>query len=60
MGKYKQAIADYNEAIDLNPRYAEAYNNRGIVYGHIGDEQKAIINMHGRLAATFDGITTRR
>ena len=26
------AIEDYNKAIRLKPDYADAYNNRGIVY----------------------------
>jgi tetratricopeptide (TPR) repeat protein len=28
MGNCKQAISDYTKAIELNPNYAEAYNNR--------------------------------
>ncbi len=32
-GKYPQAIADFDKAIDLLPDFAEAYLGRGIVYG---------------------------
>ena len=46
---YKGAINDYTEAIELNPNYAVAYNNRGAskadlkdYYGAISDYTKAI------------------
>ncbi|MFH1226402.1 MAG: tetratricopeptide repeat protein [Planctomycetota bacterium] len=29
---YNKAISSYNKAIELNPNYAEAHNNRGLVY----------------------------
>ena len=29
---YDRAIADYDKAIRLNPKYAFAYNNRGLAY----------------------------
>jgi tetratricopeptide (TPR) repeat protein len=32
-GDIQGAIADYTEAIRLNPNYAKAYNKRGIIYG---------------------------
>src|SRR5436190_15911175 len=31
-GEYDQAIADYGKAIEINPKYAEAYNNRGATH----------------------------
>jgi S1-C subfamily serine protease len=30
-GDYRGALADYNQAIAINPKYAEAYNNRGFL-----------------------------
>ena len=37
-----KAIADYTEAIRLNPKDAKAYYNRGLVYVKKGDHDKAI------------------
>ena len=31
-GQYDQAISEYTKFIEINPEYAEAYNNRGAVY----------------------------
>ena len=31
-GELDRALADYNKAIELDPNYAEAYNNRGITW----------------------------
>lgn len=39
---YQGAIANYTQAIRLNPRYANAYYNRGIARSDIGDKQGAI------------------
>ncbi len=41
-GKHDKAIADYTEAIRLNPEYAEAYYNRGCIYVEKGDHDQAI------------------
>ena len=41
-GDRDKAIADYTEAIRLDPKYAEAYCNRGIAYGKKGDHDEAI------------------
>ena len=39
---YPRAIADFNEAIRLNPQYAFAFNNRGAAYQVVGDYTHAI------------------
>ena len=41
-GDYDCAIADYSEAIRLNPKFAEAFNNRGYSYANKGDYHRAI------------------
>ena len=41
-GRYEDAIKDYDQAIILNPQYADAYNNRGIVKDDLGDFAAAI------------------
>jgi tetratricopeptide (TPR) repeat protein len=38
----QQAIADLNMAIELDPQYADAYNNRGVSYHYLHNEQRAI------------------
>jgi tetratricopeptide (TPR) repeat protein len=41
-GEYDKAIADFTEAIRLDPKYALAYANRGAAYVNKGDSDKAI------------------
>jgi tetratricopeptide (TPR) repeat protein len=41
-GDYKGAIADYNQAIQIKPDFAEAYKNRGSAKDDLGDYQGAI------------------
>jgi len=43
---YDRAIADYSEAIRLNPKYATAYNNRGLGYKQKGDYDRAIADFN--------------
>ncbi|MDB9394841.1 tetratricopeptide repeat protein, partial [Microcystis aeruginosa] len=42
LGDYQGAIADYNQAINIKPDYALAYNNRGNAKYDLGDYQGAI------------------
>jgi len=39
--EYDRAIADYTEAIRLNPEHADAYYNRGISYKKLGQYDQA-------------------
>lgn len=48
-GELDQAISNYNKAIELNPRLADAYNNRGLAYARkeqydraVGDFSRAV------------------
>ena len=41
-GKIESAIKAYSDAIELNPHYSAAYNNRGVVYVDIGEYNLAI------------------
>ncbi|NEP80346.1 MAG: serine protease, partial [Okeania sp. SIO3B3] len=40
--EYKQAIAEFNQAIQINPKYAFAYYARGIAYKRNRNQKKAI------------------
>ena len=42
LGEIESAIKAYSDAIELNPRYSAAYNNRGVVYFDIGEYNRAI------------------
>jgi tetratricopeptide (TPR) repeat protein len=41
-GDIQQTLANYNKAIELDPKNSLAYNNRGLVYDKQGDYQQAI------------------
>ncbi len=40
--KFEEAIAAYSEGLRLRPKYAPAYNNRGISKDHLGRHESAI------------------
>ena len=42
LGDFERAIADYGEALRLDPGYALAYNNSGLSYANLGDFDSAI------------------
>jgi tetratricopeptide (TPR) repeat protein len=41
-GNWQRAIERVNKAIAIYPRYAQAYNNLGVAYGHLGDRVRNI------------------
>lgn len=42
LGKHREAVSDFTEAIKRNPTDAEAYTSRGIVYAKLEATEKAI------------------
>jgi tetratricopeptide (TPR) repeat protein len=44
-GDFDGAIADFNEAIRLDPKNAAAYSNRGNAYNDKGDHERAILDL---------------
>ena len=46
---YDRAIADYDKALELDPKDATAYNNRGFTYDKKGDYDKAIADYNKAL-----------
>jgi Tfp pilus assembly protein PilF len=42
LGNYRQAISDFERAIEINPDYAVAYHDRSVVYGILGDRRHEI------------------
>ena len=58
-GNLDQAITDYTRALEINPRYDVAYNNRGIAYRQKGQYDQAIsdynraLKINPRLAEAY-------
>jgi len=45
-GDDDRALADYNEAIRIDPNYKYAYNGRGSAYSAKGDQDHAIADFN--------------
>ncbi|MBU2534624.1 MAG: tetratricopeptide repeat protein [Chloroflexota bacterium] len=50
----KRAIADFNEAVRLDPKYTVAYGNRAIAYKLQGNKTKAISDFERFIALASD------
>jgi tetratricopeptide (TPR) repeat protein len=48
-GDYDQAIADYTQALSINPQATEAYYNRGTAWYFKGDYDRAIADYNQAL-----------
>ncbi len=57
--EYEKSIGHYTKAIELNPNYVEAYNNRGVAYTDKGEYDRALndcntaIQLNPHSAATY-------
>ncbi len=53
-GDYQGAIADYNQAIKIQPNYAITYNNRGISRYNLKDNEGAISDFNQAIKLKYD------
>ena len=56
----QEAIAEYDEAIRLDPQYADAYYNRGLVYEAEGKKAEAIADFEQHITLTNDRQSIKR
>ena len=49
LGRYEDAIKDYNRAAELLPKWAELYNNRGLALRELGRETEAMADFNKAL-----------
>ena len=49
-GNYEQAMADYTQAIRLDPNYSTPYMRRGCLYSEMGEYDKAIADLTQAIA----------
>jgi tetratricopeptide (TPR) repeat protein len=56
-GVYQEAIAAFDNAIEYNPQYADAYYYRGLAYGFMGNDDQSIVDM--KVAARLDFKTAQ-
>lgn len=53
---YQGAIKDFDQALLINPDFAEAYNNRGNARAGLGDYREASISIRSRIARTTSAV----
>jgi radical SAM protein with 4Fe4S-binding SPASM domain len=57
-GDLQGALEAFSHAVALNPEYAQAYNNLGVVYWKSGDNQRALANFRKALELDPDDPDT--
>ena len=58
MGELGRALKDYDKAIDLDPNYLDAYNNRGNAYFDLGEHRSATLTGQSSLILLMPLSTT--
>ncbi len=49
-GQWPQALSDFNQTLDIDPHYADAYSNRGFIYGSQGQLAQALADFNKAIA----------
>jgi tetratricopeptide (TPR) repeat protein len=52
--EYREAIRYYNEAVLIDPQYADALNNRGVAYSRLGQDAQAVADFTNATMAEPD------
>ena len=45
LNRFELALADYSKAIELQPDFADAYINRGVTHGKMGDLERSLTDL---------------
>ena len=59
-GDNDRAIADYTDAIRLDPNFVTAYYNRGVTYRAKGDSDRAIADYTAAITLKWPGLLRSR
>ena len=49
MGRYEEALASFHKTLKLNPKFVQAYNNRGLTYLSLQSYQEALSDFDAAL-----------
>ena len=69
VGSFDEAVADYDRLVRIEPKNADAYNNRGYAHQQNGDRVKAIADYrraltlnpgHVQARANFEALKAAR